>query len=428
MTEAPSNPLVELIQARRKALLAGGGTQEQIIFLDNRLTPTPECILRDPVLNPYDKILWQGILSVAQGSQTAPGTIGAGAAMPTYDVLSQLVNVSRMSIATSVAALRATRWLIVNQIRDDRGSMRGQLYILAYQPWDLRYALDIDDRYLDWLETQTDSHRDRRVRRISQAVWDTIEEDRRSGVDITAPVDPIERQLEASNALRDRSGRFYAIGAAALRTLTRREAQAILDEQSRRKPARDDGGGGNLKSKKPAGETRVINSYSGSPVGAVRDSDRMPAATSSEVQSENTTTTPHESPESALVPPEGVGAEDLARIRKVLRLVPDAGAQQLLLDELGGRIKWGRPLQGAPAGWFKGLVQNFIKMKDTFVPNYADRYRKHREGLARRRAEQEASSRPPTAEERAKAAQTLEALRARFPSQRATGAAGEPRP
>lgn len=429
MSTTSDSALVTLIKQRREALLqSGANTSEQLVFLDNRLTPTPENILRDPVLNPYDKILWQGILSIAQ-TQSPPSGVGGGTVMPTYDHLSRLVNVSRMSIATSIAALRATRWLIVNQIRDDGGAMRGQLYVIAYQPWDLGYALDIDDRYIDWLETQTVERRDQRIQRIATAVWDTITEDRRNGVDITAPVDPIEKTLEAGKALQDYNGRFYAIGANALKALTRRQAESLSEGNVVKIDSRDDGSGA-PKPQTSAENDRVRNSYSvesreskeSQRADRSANSDRIATSSTSSsnnIYKEPTTSTERPAELQNLVFPPGLRAVECQRIGSVLLgLVPNKPeAQQMLLDELAGRMKWGKAFNGAAAAWFKGMTQNYIRMKNDFIPNYADKYASFREQQAKERAEQAERDRPPTAAEKQRAMDAKALIRQTLSSQ-----------
>ena len=414
MTTASESALVSLIKQRRQSLLSSRSSgNEQLIFLDNRLTPTPECILRDPILNPYDKILWQGILSIAQ-SKNPPGVVGAGTVMPTYDDLSRLVNVSRMSISTSIAALRATRWLIVDQIRGESGAMRGQLYVIAYQPWDLHYTLDIDDRYIDWLETQTEERRDRRIQRIAQAVWDTMAEDRRNGVDITLSVDPIQKTLEASKALQDRSGRFYSIGANALKALTRREAESIVGGKSVPMDA-GNSAGPERRGRDSTKIRRVRNSYSAC-ANPVRNSDRITTSRSSSSNNniyKNTTTTRSATEFLNLSFPSGLRRTERERIAKVLLgLLPDQpDVQQMLLDELGGRIKWGEGFKGSPGGWLKGTAQAYLRMKDEFLPNYADKYARLREREAAQKRELAGRSRPATEAEKRRSQEALAQIR-----------------
>ena len=413
MNAASESALVSLIKQRRQSLLRSRSSgNEQLIFLDNRLTPTPECILRDPILNPYDKILWQGILSIAQ-SENPPGVVGAGTVMPTYDDLARLVNVSRMSISTSIAALRATRWLIVDQIRGECGAKRGQLYVIAYQPWDLHYTLDIDDRYIDWLETQTEERRDRRIQRIAQAVWDTMAEDRRNGVDITLSVDPIQKTLEASKALQDRSGRFYSIGANALKALTRREAESIVGGKSVPMDARNDArlDRRDLDFTK---KRRVRNSYSEC-ANPVSNSDRITTSRSSSSNNiyKNTTTTRFATELRSLSFPPGLRRTERERIAKVLiGLLPDQpDVQQMLLDELGGRMKWGEGFKGSPGGWLKGTAQAYLRMKDEFLPNYADKYARLREREAAQKQQLAGRSRPATEAEKQRSQEALAQIR-----------------
>lgn len=437
MGGSSDSALVSLIKQRREMLLRSGtGNNEQVIFLDNRLTPTPECILRDPVLNPYDKILWQGILAVAQSEGGPPGTLGAGTTMPTYEALGNLVHVSRMSISTSIAALRATRWLIVNKIRDENGSVKGQLYIIAYAPWDLNQALDIDEHYISWLEEQTEERRDQRIQRIAQAVWDTITEDRRNGIDITAPIDPVQKVMEASRALQGQSGRFYSIGSNALKTLTRRQAESAnavvvpID-------GRDDGSGRPEDYENSAENRLVRNSYSGQSAEIPEDLQRAnpdrittsPTSSSNHYinNKKNTTTTVEQGlPEelSTLAFPSSLKLMDKQRIGKVLvGLLPDQlDAQQMLLDELGGRIEWGKPFRGNTAAWFKGMAQNYLRMGEDFIPNYADKYSVLRQKRAAEQAEHEERTRPRTPEEEAAAKKAadraLAQIRETFPSMR----------
>ena len=385
MAPGSSSALIDLVQRSRAAIRdAVSDETEQLLFVDNRLTPTPQFILVDPVLTPYDKVVWQGILVIAQTSQTS--LAGAGTAMPSYDDLGKYLNISRETISISIAALRATRWLICNKVRDDQGQVRGSLYVVAYTPWDLKWALEIDERYLDWTIHQSCDHRDRRIRRICDAVLATMHEDVQAGVDLIATTDHFERSLEARNALTTDSGRFFAVGSRALRSLkclsraqamerlsTVNDAFNALKNDRVRQPDFDP------KASK-ADSVRFADSEPS------RKPAKQPDPLRSSSDSKDTTTTILGLPDSIddLTWPERLPAAEQAKVGKALRLVADAEHQQMLLDELEGRLRWGKSLRADPASWFNGMVQNYLRGPERFVPNWADKVRRYRARQASR--------------------------------------------
>ncbi len=83
----------------------------------------------------------------------------------------------------------------------------------------------------------------------------------------------------------------------------------------------------------------------------------------------------------------------------------------MLLDELGGRMKWGQGFKGGPAAWFKGTVQAFLRMQDIFMPNYADKYARLREREAAEQQKRRERDRPRTEEQARRAEEALDRIR-----------------
>ena len=78
----------------------------------------------------------------------------------------------------------------------------------------------------------------------------------------------------------------------------------------------------------------------------------------------------------------------------------------------------GARFQGGPAAWFKGLTQNFLRMQDAFIPNYADKYARRRERVAAEQPVREPRATPPTAQERQRAQAALDLIRQQLPQLR----------
>ena len=207
----------------------GEGAQrgEALLFLGNSHTAFPTLVVRDPVLEPVDKLVWMTIRLQAHDT-------GGYTAFPRYDVIRQTANIaSKSTVARAVAILRATRWLtLCARLRTDSGRFRGNVFALHDEPLPLPDALHLDSGYMPFLrEAQTHVHA--RVRAVAKGVIATLDEDIQAGHDVCANAHPLVRRLQAWDALQsDAPQRFFAFSARAIRELRNHPCrQAGTDDQ-----------------------------------------------------------------------------------------------------------------------------------------------------------------------------------------------------
>ncbi|HFD86428.1 MAG TPA: helix-turn-helix domain-containing protein, partial [Gammaproteobacteria bacterium] len=170
------------------------GSADRMLFLGNRHQSFPTAVVNDPVLEPVDKLVWMVImLSVRE--------TGGSTAFPGYEAIGKMVNVSsRSTIARAIAILRATRWLtLCARVRKTSGRFRGNVYALHDEPLPLADALHLDSDYMSFLAHSL-GHGHARVRRVAQAVLDSIDEDIQIGQDVCAHDHPIEQRIQSTVA------------------------------------------------------------------------------------------------------------------------------------------------------------------------------------------------------------------------------------
>ncbi|MCK9553834.1 STY4528 family pathogenicity island replication protein [Aquamicrobium sp.] len=186
-----------------------------MLFMGNRHQAFPTLVVQDPVLEPVDKLVWMVIMLQAQ-------VTGGSTAFPSYEYLARKTNVSSTStISRAVAILRATRWLtLCARLREASGRFRGNVYALHDEPLPLVDALHLDPDYMKFLQ-QSLGHHHARVRLVAKGVLDTIDEDIQEGIDICAQGHPLERRLQAAEAIQQDSPRRYFAFSATVMTRLR---------------------------------------------------------------------------------------------------------------------------------------------------------------------------------------------------------------
>jgi hypothetical protein len=174
----------------------GQGPADRMLFLGNRHQSFPTAVVKDPVLEPVDKLIWMVImLSVRETCGTT--------AFPGYEAIGRMANVSsRSTIARAIAILRATRWLtLCARVRKASGRFRGNVFALHDEPLPLVDALHLDSDYMSFLKNSL-GHGHARVRTVAQAVLDSIDEDIQASRDVCAPAHPIEQRIESTVATK----------------------------------------------------------------------------------------------------------------------------------------------------------------------------------------------------------------------------------
>lgn len=168
------------------------GPFDRMVFLGVHHQSVPVAVVKDPVLEPVDKLVWMVIMLAVQDT-------GSHTAFPGYDAIGRMANIaSRSTIARAVAILRATRWLtLCARRRQINGRFRGHVYALHDEPIPLVDALHLDSHYLSFLRNAQD-HGHRRVAAVARAVLDSIDDDIKAGGDAYVQPHPIERRLRST--------------------------------------------------------------------------------------------------------------------------------------------------------------------------------------------------------------------------------------
>ena len=212
--------LDELIKATIARVEASpdGGATDTVLFLGNRHQSFPTAVIRDPVLEPVDKLVWMVIMLTVRET-------GANTAFPSYEAISRMANVSsRSTIARAIAILRASRWLtLCGRTRNASGRFRGNVYALHDEPLPLVDVIHLDGDYMAFLNKAV-SHGHARVRTVAQGVLASIDEDVGGGRNVCALEHPIERRIQsAADTGNDGPRRFFSF--------TRKVIQQIHHDQ-----------------------------------------------------------------------------------------------------------------------------------------------------------------------------------------------------
>lgn len=192
----------------------GSEAADTMIFLGNRHQSFPTAVIRDPVLEPVDKLVWMVIMLGV--SET-----GGNTAFPSYHAIAEQANVSsRSTVARAIAILRATRWLtLCGRLRKSNGRFRGNLYALHDEPLPLADVIHLDRDYMGFLKKSV-SHSHARVRAVAKGVLDSIDEDIRHGCDPCRLEHPIERRIQSmAESNNGRPRRFFSFTPKVIRQL-----------------------------------------------------------------------------------------------------------------------------------------------------------------------------------------------------------------
>jgi len=178
---------------------------DRVLFLGNRHHAFPTAVIKDPVLEPVDKLVWMTIMLGVQET-------GGNTAFPGYGAIGRIANIaSRSTIARAIAILRATRWLtLCRRVRTPSGRFCGNVYALHDEPLPLADACHLDADYRVFLQ-QAAEHTHRRVRAVAQGVLQSIDEDARMGCKVMALADSVDRRIESMVGSADgKRRRFFA--------------------------------------------------------------------------------------------------------------------------------------------------------------------------------------------------------------------------
>lgn len=314
-----THALDALIQAtvERAQQESGSKQSDTMLFMGNRHQAFPTLVVQDPVLEPVDKLVWMVIMLQAQET-------GGSTAFPSYEYLAKKTNVSSTStISRAIAILRATRWLtLCARLREASGRFRGNVYALHDEPLPLADALHLDPDYMKFLQ-QSLGHHHARVRLVAKGVLDTIDEDIQEGLDICAQIHPLERRLQAAEAIQqDSPRRYFAFSAKVmtrLRNVVGEDGTDHRDQNSKAEETR-------LQISNPQNSKSSSSSYI----------NKKTTTTTESVKDKNICGRAEVEP--SLIYPKRL-SDNLREVAdRYLKSVP-ATARQPILDELEGRFR-----------------------------------------------------------------------------------------
>jgi hypothetical protein len=344
---------------------------DTMLFLGNWHHAIPALVVHDPVLEPVDKVVWMVIYQSGRGT-------GVKSAFPGYGDIARLANVSSTAtVSRAIAILRATRWLsLCARIRDVMGRFGGNVYALHDVPLPLVDALHLDPGYMAFLR-DAGRHHHARVRRISMAVSASLDEDIRSGQDVLAPVNAIERRLEAVRAIHGGGERrYFNFSATVLSNLANAGADPVKPDQDQNSKA-------------------VTHGPQNSKTASCSSKKPKTTTTTNETEYENSAREASRPEE--LFFPLRLQANQRALAARYLAQVP-GDQRQAVLDELEGRLQAER--QGAAPVYdaLRYLHQLCLAVnRGGFHPNLGLKIQSERE---RRRREMERVQREADARER----------------------------
>ena len=294
-----------------------GGATDTVLFLGNRHQSFPTAVIRDPVLEPVDKLVWMVIMLAVRET-------GANTAFPSYEAISRMANVSsRSTIARAIAILRASRWLtLCGRMRKASGRFRGNVYALHDEPLPLADVIHLDGDYMAFLNKAV-NHGHARVRTVAQGVLASIDEDVGNGRNVCAQEHPIERRIQSAVSTGNEGPRRFF-------SFTRDVIQQIRHDSMGNRQVRD-----HHDQNSNSDETRVRKSNAQKSNSGCSSNNKKTTTTSGKASSKFVHAAEQGEP---LVYPRRLGDNhrDIAN-RYLFTLAPED--RQPILDELEGRFQ-----------------------------------------------------------------------------------------
>ena len=298
---------------------------DAMLFMGNWHQAVPAMVIQDPVLEPVDKLVWMVIMLYARET-------GGRTAFPDYDTIAAKTNVSSTStVSRAIAILRLTRWLtLCARVRQKSGRFTGNVYILHDEPLPLVDALYLDEAYMAFV-TQSQEHHHARVRRVAQAVLESLDKDIQEGESLGRKESTIERRLQAAQQLSDssgnhsKSGRYFTFHAATIGKLKNSSgacasAQSVQDQNSKTE-------------EKEHYSSRCSSHYKKTTTTTTTQNTNHAEQTFSESNPSTPSST-----ERALIYPPRLSENQKHLADRYLAMI-DPDDRQLVLDELQGRLE-----------------------------------------------------------------------------------------
>ena len=165
-----------------------------MVFTDNWYDSHPRLLIFDPVLNPYDKLVWMSIRSFCSPEMSM-------VTFPSYDQIQSTLHISRGAVASSITKLRATRWLTLfcrEKLRNKAGqiSRDGNIYLIHGEPLGFSDTFKFDSNYMQFLQ-ESRNHRNSDVRKISELIINSIRDGLEHNDKFFIDSHPFDRRSEA---------------------------------------------------------------------------------------------------------------------------------------------------------------------------------------------------------------------------------------
>lgn len=153
-------------------------TEHGLLFFGNQHETVPTRLLQDPCLTPRAKFAWQLIKCNVQAFQ--------GGLFPSYETLSKMLSdrpyaeakLSEKVVTQTLYLLRLTRWLtLCETVRDERGYVQGNVYILHDEPVPILDAIQLNSDYLSFLDKCT-KHKDSLINGVANHIVDSLMADK----------------------------------------------------------------------------------------------------------------------------------------------------------------------------------------------------------------------------------------------------------
>ncbi len=163
-----------------------------MIFTDNWYDSHPRLLIFDPILTPYDKLIWMTIRAFSAPDMSL-------AAFPSYDDIQAKLHVSRATVSSSIAKLRVTRWITLlcrDRTRNSHGRIikDGNIYLVHGEPLSLVDTIELDGKYMEYLH-ECKSHRNSDTRKIAEMTLSSICYDINEGKDVLEQLHPFETRM-----------------------------------------------------------------------------------------------------------------------------------------------------------------------------------------------------------------------------------------
>ena len=182
-------------------------TASGMVFTDNWYDSHPRLLIFDPVLNPYDKIVWLAIRA-----RCAPDM--SLTAFPSYNDIQSCLHISRGTVSSSIAKLRITRWITLlcrERMRNAAGQFTkdGNIYMVHGEPLGLGATFELDANYMGFLYECT-SHRRAEIRKLADLIIGSIRQEVETNRDVLIDQHPFERRADSwANLQGDIESKFF---------------------------------------------------------------------------------------------------------------------------------------------------------------------------------------------------------------------------